>query len=48
MKKQMIAFTEPQTDFLEKEANRLGITKSELVRRIVDQYRDGRERKTQE
>jgi len=40
MYKQMISFTEPQHDYLEEEAQRLGIPISELVRRIVDKYRE--------
>lgn len=39
MKKQMISFTEPQLVFLKREAKRLGISVAELVRRIVDAYR---------
>jgi hypothetical protein len=31
-----------QSDFLELEAARLGITVSDLIRRIIDQYREER------
>jgi hypothetical protein len=34
-----VTFTEPQMDFLKRKSERLGITVSELVRRIVDQHR---------
>jgi hypothetical protein len=34
-----------QLDFVEREAARLGITISESIRRIVDQYREDREPK---
>lgn len=39
MPKQMISFTVPQFEFLHEEAKRLGISVAELVRRIVDAYR---------
>ena len=42
MNKRMISFTEPQEVFLKREAERLGISVSDLVRRIVDQYREGK------
>lgn len=38
--RQMISLTEPQTDFLKAEAARLGISMSDLIRRIIDQHRD--------
>jgi len=38
MKQQMISFTEPQSEFLIANAERLGISVSELVRRTVDWY----------
>ena len=38
--KQSVVFTAPQHAFLEKEACRLGISVSDLVRRIIDQYRE--------
>jgi hypothetical protein len=34
-----VAFTPPQYVFLEKEAERLGVSIGELIRRIVDSYR---------
>jgi hypothetical protein len=37
-----ISFTEPQMAFLKREAERLGITVADLVRRIVDQHREER------
>lgn len=37
-----ISFTKPQMAFLKAEADRLGITVADLIRRIVDQYREGR------
>jgi hypothetical protein len=41
-KRQSVTLTEPQARFLEVEAERLGITVSDLIRRIVDTYREGR------
>jgi hypothetical protein len=38
----MISFTDPQRAFLKKEADRLGISIAELVRRIVDAHREGK------
>jgi Ribbon-helix-helix protein, copG family len=35
-----ISLTEPQRAFLEKEARHLGISVADLIRRIVDQYRE--------
>jgi hypothetical protein len=37
-----ITFTGPQLSKLRAEADRLGVTVSELVRRIVDQWREHR------
>jgi hypothetical protein len=34
-----VVFTEPQLSFLQTEAARLGITVSDLIRRLVDQFR---------
>jgi hypothetical protein len=34
----MISFTDPQRVFLKREANRLGISIAELVRRIIDRH----------
>lgn len=41
MHKQMVSLTLPQVSFLKKEAKRLGISVSELIRRIVDRHRLG-------
>ncbi len=38
MTKQMISFTDPQREFLKREAKRLGISMAELVRRIIDNH----------
>lgn len=40
--RQSLTLTQPQRDFLSAEAARLGVTVSEVVRRIVDQYREAR------
>lgn len=40
MKKRLISFSEPQYDKLKQRAEKLGISVSELVRRIVDAYLD--------
>jgi hypothetical protein len=37
-----VSLTPPQLAFLEEEARRLGITVADLIRRIVDQYRETR------
>ena len=34
-----VVFTRPQLSFLQSEADRLGITVSDLIRRIIDQFR---------
>lgn len=44
MPRQMLQFTEPQLVFLKEEAKRLGLGVAELVRRIVDAYRDAERR----
>ena len=41
-KRRSITLTAPQLAFLQKEAERLGITVSDLVRRIIDSYREGK------
>jgi hypothetical protein len=41
-KRQSVTLTEPQVKFLEAEAKRLGISVSDLIRRIIDQYREGK------
>ena len=33
-----VRFTEPHMDYLEEQAERLGITKSDVVRRIIDTH----------
>jgi len=40
--RQSVTLTKPQYDVLRAEAERLGITVSDLVRRIVDEWRAGR------
>ena len=39
MSKRMISFTDPQVGYLQREADRLGISVADLVRRIVDEHR---------
>jgi hypothetical protein len=34
-----VHFTQPQSSYLREESDRLGITVSELIRRIIDQFR---------
>lgn len=41
--RQSIGFTGPQHAFLAAEAERLGISLADVVRRIVDEYREKRE-----
>ena len=38
--RQIIQFTQPQMDWLKERARELDISVSELVRRIIDQYRE--------
>jgi hypothetical protein len=40
MIKRMVSFTEPQLKFLKAESEKLGISIPELIRRIIDQYRE--------
>lgn len=40
--KQTVAMTVPQIGFLKREAEKLGISVSDLIRRIIDQYREGK------
>jgi hypothetical protein len=40
--KQSIVLTKPQSDFLKEEAERLGISAADLIRRIIDRYREDR------
>lgn len=42
MHKRMISLTSPQIDFLRREAARLEISVSDLIRRIIDQHRENR------
>lgn len=37
--RQTISFTDPQANYLRREAEKLGIPFADLVRRIIDQYR---------
>jgi hypothetical protein len=37
-----VTFTEPQLAFLKVEADRLGVSIADLIRRIVDRYREDR------
>jgi hypothetical protein len=39
MKRQMVSLTKPQNEFLAAEAERLGITISDVIRRIIDDWR---------
>jgi hypothetical protein len=39
-KRQSVTLTEPQAKFLGAEAKKLGITTSDLIRRIIDRYRE--------
>lgn len=41
MHKTMIALTPPQYAWLRAEAGRLGISPADLIRRIIDAFRDG-------
>ena len=40
--RQTVTLTDPQSESLKLEAKEKGISVSELIRRIIDQYRDGR------
>jgi hypothetical protein len=40
--RQTVTLTAPQLAFLRKESERLGISVSDLIRRIVDAYREGK------
>jgi len=42
MQKRIISLTDPQIAFLDQEAAKLGITLADLVRRILDLYREGK------
>jgi len=43
--RQTVTLTADRTEFLKQEAQRLNITVSDLLRRIIDAYREDRERK---
>lgn len=38
--RQTVVLTDPQADYLKAEATRLGISVSDLIRRIIDTYRE--------
>ena len=38
-----VTFTQPQKEWLELESARLGISVADLIRRIIDQHREGKE-----
>jgi hypothetical protein len=40
--KQTLSFTDPQAAYLKAEAQRLGISLADLVRRIIDEWRGNR------
>jgi hypothetical protein len=40
--RQSVTLTKPQETFLKAEAKRLGISVSDLIRRIIDEYREAR------
>lgn len=42
LKRQPVFLTEPQAEDLKREAEKLGIKVSELVRRIIDLWRESR------
>lgn len=42
--RQMVTMTIKQHEWLQAKAERLGISVSELIRRIVDEYREGEEK----
>jgi len=42
MARQMVQFTLPQKEFLKKKAKELGISVADLVRRIIDEYRESK------
>lgn len=45
-KRMNISFSFQQTAFLEQEQRRLGISVAELVRRIIDEYRENRQKRS--
>ena len=40
--RQSVTLSRPQADYLRQEAERLGISVSDLIRRIIDQHREGK------
>jgi hypothetical protein len=38
----MFAIKDPQAEFLKREAEKFGITVSDLIRKIIDQYREAK------
>jgi len=43
MRKQQVSLTDPQVEWLEAEAKRLGVSIAEVIRRIIDKHREQRE-----
>ncbi len=43
--RQSVSFTAPQLAFLKRYAAKLGVSLSDAVRRIIDEFRDGKEKK---
>lgn len=41
--RQTVTLKDPQAEFLKREAEKYGITISDLIRRIIDQYRESKE-----
>jgi hypothetical protein len=46
MHKQTVSFTRPQIEYLRKEAERLGISVADTIRRIIDQHREEKEKQS--
>jgi hypothetical protein len=44
MHKQTISFTQPQIEYIRQEAERLGISVADVIRRIIDQHREKKEK----
>jgi hypothetical protein len=40
--RQSVTLSRPQYEYLRRESERLGISVSDLIRRIIDAYREGR------
>lgn len=40
--RQSVTFSRPQYEYLRREAERLGISVSDLIRRIIDTHREGK------